>query len=77
MDAAGPEDDWYYENGVWFEEEEEGDERSPKLEADAYEIVSKPTVARLDGRPVLVTGGGRFGLSHPDEHENVEPKTLR
>jgi WD40 repeat protein len=65
LDAAGPEDDWYFENGLWDEDDPDDEER-PKLEADAYEIASALTVAHLDGRPVVVTGGGRFDLSHPD-----------
>lgn len=61
LDAAGPEDDWYYENGLWDPDEVEG----PKIDVDAYEIVSELTVAHLDGRPVVVTGGGRHDLSTP------------
>ncbi|MFF2654274.1 hypothetical protein [Streptomyces sp. NPDC058045] len=64
LDAAGPEDDWYFEN-MWDEDDPDEDER-PRLEADAYEIASALRVAHLDGRPVVVTGGGRFDLSHPD-----------
>ncbi|MGW7368885.1 WD40 repeat domain-containing protein [Streptomyces sp. NPDC054841] len=68
LDAAGPEDDWYYENGAWDDDEEIEDDEDdrPKLESDAFEVVSVLTVAHLDGRPVVVTGGGRFDLSHPD-----------
>ncbi|MDQ8707893.1 hypothetical protein RCO28_36310 [Streptomyces sp. LHD-70] len=64
LDAAGPEDDWYFESGLW--DEDDPDEERPELEADAYEIASSLTVAHLYGRPVVVTGGGRFDLSHPD-----------
>ncbi|MFD8542418.1 WD40 repeat domain-containing protein [Streptomyces sp. NPDC059649] len=77
LDAAGPEDEWYYEVGEWDEEDdeedveaeaEEGDEDAirPRCEVDAYEIASQLTVAHLDGRPVVVTGGGRFDLSGPE-----------
>ncbi|WP_327129840.1 WD40 repeat domain-containing protein [Streptomyces sp. NBC_01727] len=65
LDAAGPEDDWYYENGLWDKDDLDEGERQ-RLELEAYELVSVLTVARLDGRPVVVTGGGRFDLSHPD-----------
>ncbi|MGW6907804.1 WD40 repeat domain-containing protein [Streptomyces sp. NPDC054940] len=68
LDAAGPEDAWYYENGVWDEDDpDEGDR--PQFEAD--DVVSVLTVARLDGRPVVVTGGGRFDLSIPEEGETI------
>ncbi|MFE1777160.1 WD40 repeat domain-containing protein [Streptomyces sp. NPDC059008] len=68
LDAAGPEDDWYYENGVWDEDDPDEDER-PKFEAD--DIVSALTVAHLDGRPVVVTGGGRFDLSIPEHWDLI------
>jgi WD40 repeat protein len=63
LDAAGPDDDWYYENDVWDEDDDEHDkDERPKLEVNASQIVSALTVAHLDGRPVVVTGGGRFDL---------------
>ncbi|MGW1365059.1 WD40 repeat domain-containing protein [Streptomyces chartreusis] len=57
LDAAGPEDDWYYENGLLDEDDE-----LPECEVDLHEVASNLTVAHLDGRPVAVTGGGRFDL---------------
>jgi hypothetical protein len=70
LDAAGPEDDWYERNGGlgWGEDDadEDEDEERTEIEAEAVEIVSELTVAHLEGRPVVVTGGGRFDLSHPD-----------
>jgi WD40 repeat protein len=70
LDAAAPEDDWHYENGLWDEDDSDEDER-PKFEADAYEIVGRLTVAHLDGRPVAVTGGGRFDLSTPADWDLI------
>lgn len=70
LDAAGPEDDWYYGNGLWDEDDPDEDER-PKFTADPYEIVRRLTVARLDGRPVVVTGGGRHDLHHRGHHDTV------
>ncbi|MGW1893235.1 WD40 repeat domain-containing protein [Streptomyces sp. NPDC002004] len=73
LDAAGPEDEWYYEVGEWDADDEgfeeaEGDEGEwrPRCDVDAYEIASEMTVAHLGGRPVIVTGGGRLDLSGPD-----------
>lgn len=71
LDAAGPETEWYYEVGEWDEDEadeqedDEGEFR-PRCEVDAFEIASELTVAHLDGRPVVITGGGRFDLSGQD-----------
>ncbi|MFC3998073.1 WD40 repeat domain-containing protein [Nocardiopsis sediminis] len=67
LDAAGPEDEWYYELGVW-DESEDGDPDivRPRCRVDAYEIASHVAVAHLGRRPVVITGGGRFDLSGPD-----------
>ncbi|MET9670994.1 hypothetical protein ABZY19_37600 [Streptomyces sp. NPDC006475] len=70
LDAARPEDDWYYENGLWDEDDPDEEER-PKFEADAWEIVSKLTVAHLDDRPVVITGGGRHDLHHRGHNDTV------
>ncbi|WP_327129910.1 WD40 repeat domain-containing protein [Streptomyces sp. NBC_01727] len=70
LDAAGPEDDWYYESGLWDEDDPDEEER-PQFEADAYEIVCRLTVAHLDGRPVVVTGGGRHDLHHRGYDDTV------
>ncbi|MGW7276135.1 WD40 repeat domain-containing protein [Streptomyces sp. NPDC054864] len=70
LDTAGPENDWYEQNGVWgwSEGDTDGDEEDerPEIEAEADEIVSELTVAHLKGCPVVITGGSRFDLSHPD-----------
>ncbi|GAB2582698.1 hypothetical protein GCM10027168_14260 [Streptomyces capparidis] len=80
LDAAGPDDDWWREHALGddgsAEDGEDGEDAEygedpdeewpPAWEADAYEVVSTLTVAHLGGRPVVVTGGGRFDLSHPD-----------
>ncbi|QLH21684.1 WD40 repeat domain-containing protein [Streptomyces sp. Rer75] len=73
LDAAGPEDEWYYEVGEWDEDDEgfedgefDEDELRPRCDVDSFEIASELTVAHLGGRPVVITGGGRFDLSGPD-----------
>ncbi|WP_432252054.1 WD40 repeat domain-containing protein [Streptomyces sp. HNM1019] len=67
LDAAGPEAEWYYEEGIWDEDEDEIDEdERPWYQADLYEIAFCLTAANLDGRPVVVTGGGRGDLSFPE-----------
>lgn len=70
LDAARPEDDWYHQNGLW-DEAEPGEEERPKFTADADEIVSRLTVAHLEGRPVVVTGGGRHDLHHRGYNDTV------
>ncbi|MFE0257838.1 hypothetical protein [Streptomyces sp. NPDC059010] len=53
---------------MWDEDAPDVDDR-PQFEAD--DVVSALTVAHLDGRPVVVTGGGRFDLSIPEEEETI------
>lgn len=67
LDRAGPEDEWYYEVGEWYEDDDDpdGDPR-PRVELDPTDLAIRVTVAHLDGRPVVLTGGARFDLSHPD-----------
>ncbi|MFG3437030.1 hypothetical protein ACGF0J_07270 [Nonomuraea sp. NPDC047897] len=48
------------EGNVW---DHDADDEEETGEADAYEVVSQLTAAVLDGRPVIVTGGGRFDLT--------------
>lgn len=65
--SAGPDEAWYHEVGEWDEDwDEEEDGERPRWEADEYEIASELTVVHLDGRPLVVTGGGRFDLSGPE-----------
>ncbi|MGP3976808.1 hypothetical protein ACTWQF_22905 [Streptomyces sp. 8N114] len=71
LDAAGPEDEWYYEVGEWDEADDEYDEHDedglrPRWQLDEWEIASELTAAYLGDRPVVVTGGGRFDLAGPD-----------
>ncbi|GAB2587915.1 hypothetical protein GCM10027168_20960 [Streptomyces capparidis] len=65
--AAGPEDDWYFENDYWEDDEECTRDR---ITVDAYNIASRVTVARLEGRPVVVTGGARYDFSFPDDGDS-------
>ncbi|MEU9111482.1 hypothetical protein AB0D04_06760 [Streptomyces sp. NPDC048483] len=68
LDAARPEDDWYREVGLLEDDEEKENEDWRQVrETNAGQTVSLLTAAYLDGRPVIVTGGGRFDLSHFDE----------
>ncbi|MGK5557029.1 hypothetical protein ACSNOI_36010 [Actinomadura kijaniata] len=61
LGSAAPEDPVPDAEGiVWDDEDAFEDEKG---EADAYEVVSRLAATRLDGRPVLVTGGGRFDLT--------------
>ena len=69
LERAGPEDEWYYEVGEWYEDDDEdpGDgELRPRVEVDPADLAVQLTVAHLDGRPVVLTGRARFDLSHPD-----------
>ncbi|NBE51507.1 WD40 repeat domain-containing protein [Streptomyces boluensis] len=70
LDRAGPEDEWYFEVGEWYEGDDEFDdgdrEYRPRVEVDPRDLADQLTVAHLDGRPVVLTGGARFDLSHPD-----------
>ncbi|WP_329430378.1 hypothetical protein OG339_20270 [Streptosporangium sp. NBC_01495] len=59
LPAAAPEDEWYHEQG-WEEGDDFGD---PNAKVPAGHIVAVMTVTRLDGRPVVVTGGNEHDLS--------------
>ncbi|MEV0151961.1 MULTISPECIES: hypothetical protein [unclassified Nonomuraea] len=64
LDSAAPEDPVPDAEGtIWDRDAEDEELEDEKGEADAYEVVSRLTVATLDGRPVIVTGGGRFDLT--------------
>ncbi|WP_157420216.1 WD40 repeat domain-containing protein [Actinomadura kijaniata] len=60
LGSAAPEDPVPDAEGIVWDDEEFEDEKG---EADAYEVVSLLAATSLDGRPVLVTGGGRFDLT--------------
>jgi WD40 repeat protein len=61
LDAAAPEDPVPDGDGeIWEVEEDDEDELGM---AEPEEVVSRLTAAHLDGRPVVVTGGGRFDLT--------------
>jgi hypothetical protein len=62
LDSAAPEDPAPDVEGTIWDQDDE-DFEAEKGEADAYEVVSRLTAATLDGRPVIVTGGGRFDLT--------------
>ncbi|TDC20991.1 hypothetical protein E1265_19375 [Streptomyces sp. 8K308] len=69
LHAAGPEDVWCREIGEWGEDEddeEDVDAFRGRTTTRAREIASALTVGRIDDRPVVITGGGRFDLSGPD-----------
>ncbi|MEY7970931.1 WD40 repeat domain-containing protein [Saccharomonospora xinjiangensis] len=61
LDGAGPDGP----AGMYGDDEDPDDEdvADEPGEADAEEVVSRLASATLDGRPVLVTGGGRFDLT--------------
>ncbi|MDF2710403.1 MAG: hypothetical protein K0R62_6055 [Nonomuraea muscovyensis] len=62
LDSAAPEDPAPDAEGtIWDRDDEDLDHEEG--EADADEVVSRLTAATLDGRPVIVTGGGRFDLT--------------
>ncbi|MEU0567183.1 hypothetical protein ABZ297_17595 [Nonomuraea sp. NPDC005983] len=63
LDSAAPEDPVPDAEGTIWGDDEGEDLEGEKGEADAYEVVSRLTAATLDGRPVIVTGGGRFDLT--------------
>ncbi|NBE54474.1 WD40 repeat domain-containing protein [Streptomyces boluensis] len=63
---AEPEDAWYFEMGLWDEDDEDDDELRPRCSIDPYYICSHLAVGELDGRAVVITGGGRFDLSGAD-----------
>lgn len=65
LEAAGPDDDWYVENGYWDEEDEEDDDEFPRrrVRVDTWNIAEMMTVTHLDGQPVVVTGGARYDFS--------------
>ncbi len=69
VDAAGPDDDWYVENGYWDEEDEDDEFPPDRVEVDTYNIAERATVARLDGQPVVVTGGARYDFSIGDDSD--------
>lgn len=52
----------YDEVGEWHDD----DEPRQRAEVDPSDIAAQLTVAHLDGRPAVLTGGARFDLSHPD-----------
>ncbi|MEU6039898.1 hypothetical protein ABZ801_31305 [Actinomadura sp. NPDC047616] len=60
LDGAAPDAPVPDAEGTIWDDEDFEDEKG---EADAYEVVSLLTATSLDGRPVLVTGGGRFDLT--------------
>ncbi|GAA4634562.1 hypothetical protein GCM10023196_076540 [Actinoallomurus vinaceus] len=61
LDSALPEDPVPDADGeIWEADEDDEDEPG---EADPYEVGACLTAAVLDGRPVVVTGGGRFDLT--------------
>ena len=68
LDAAGPDDAWSLENDYWDEGDDEYGRRRIVIRAD--NIASRMTVARLDGRPVVVTGGDRFDFSFEDDYDS-------
>ncbi|MEU8107301.1 hypothetical protein AB0C18_26655 [Nonomuraea muscovyensis] len=61
LDSAPPEDPVPDAEGTVWEDDEDCDDEMG--EADAYEVVSRLAAATLDGRPAIVTGGGRFDLT--------------
>lgn len=65
LDAAGPDDSWYIENEYWAADDDEGDRN--RMLVEPYNIASRVTVAPLDGRPVVVTGGHRHDFSFEDD----------
>lgn len=69
LDAAGPDDAWYVENGYWDEEDEDDEFPPDRVEVDPYNIAERATVARLDGQPVVVTGGARYDFSLGDDSD--------
>ncbi|WP_433510885.1 WD40 repeat domain-containing protein [Nonomuraea sp. CA-143628] len=64
LDAAGPDDNWYIENGLWDDDDDEDERR--RLVTEPSLIAGRVTVAEVDGRPVVVTGGGRFDFRYED-----------
>ncbi|MFJ9852928.1 WD40 repeat domain-containing protein [Streptomyces sp. NPDC101150] len=67
LDAAAPDDDWYREIGLLDDDADEDEDWRPEFEIDVWGIVSVFTTGHLGGRPVVVTGGGRFDLARFDE----------
>lgn len=65
LDAAGPDDDWYLENGYWDKAF-----TGKRIVVDPSNIASCVTVSHLDGRPILVTGGARYDFSFPYDHDS-------
>lgn len=63
LDAAGPDDAWYVENGYWDEEGEDDEFPPNRVVVDPYNIAERMTVAHLNGQPIVVTGGARFDFS--------------
>ncbi|QUH02103.1 WD40 repeat domain-containing protein [Saccharopolyspora erythraea] len=62
LDDAAPEEPVPDAEGtIWDDEDEDFEDEKGK--PDAYEVLHQLTATRLDGRPVLVTGGGRFDLT--------------
>lgn len=61
VDAARPESEWDEDDEEWDEDEE----------WDSSDIAGRFVLADLDGRPVIVTGGGRFDLVIPGNWDEM------
>lgn len=70
LKSAEPDDAWYFDNGHWDEEDDDGEFGRPRLEVDPYNLVGHMTVTRLGGRPVVVTGGRRYDFSFGAEDDS-------
>ncbi|MEV0201909.1 hypothetical protein [Nonomuraea sp. NPDC050691] len=66
LDSAAPEGPVPDAEGIIWDREDEDELEGLEDEmgeADAFEVVSRLTAVTVDGRPVIVTGGGRFDLT--------------